>query len=273
MSATTRRAAVAGRFYPRDRETLLTDVRSYLKLEDQPEEKRVSALGCIVPHAGYIYSGQVAGAVYAGIKIPQQCVILCPNHTGMEPPLSIMSTGSWETPLGMVPVDTSLAEKLKRRFPFLTEDAEAHRAEHAVEVHLPFLQILRPDLSFVPIVVGTSEFEVLESLGAVLAETLADAQPALIIASSDMNHYENDTVTRKKDHKAIERILALEPRGLFDVVIKEKISMCGFGPAVAMLTAAKCLDAHSAELVQYATSGDVSGDRRLVVGYAGVVVR
>jgi hypothetical protein len=221
-----------------------------------------------------VYSGSVAGAVYAQLQIPQRIIILCPNHTGKGRPLAIMSHGTWETPLGRVPIDTLLADALKKEFPLLNEDYEAHRSEHAIEVELPFLQLLRPDFTFVPIALGTGQFEILDKLGEAIAVVIqSQAEKILIIASSDMNHYDNDTVTRIKDHKAIEQILTLDPRGLFEVVMREEISMCGFGPTVAMLTAAKRLGATSAELVKYATSGDVSGDREMVVGYASIVVR
>jgi MEMO1 family protein len=270
MESSIRRPAVAGRFYPGDRDTLLGEVRTYLS----PAEKTASAIGCVVPHAGYIYSGHVAGALFARLNIPQRCIVLCPNHTGMGQPLAIMSRGAWETPLGNVPIDSSLADALKQRFPSLTEDADAHRAEHAVEVELPFLQAKSLNFSFVPVALGTGKFDVLESLGQAIADVAKDeAEPVLIIASSDMNHYENDKITRMKDHKAIEKILALDARGLFDVVMNEDISMCGFGPTVAMLTAAKRVGATAAELIKYATSGDISGDREMVVGYAGIVVR
>jgi AmmeMemoRadiSam system protein B len=270
MASTTRHPAVAGRFYPVDPGVLLADVQSYLS----PRRETASALGCIVPHAGYIYSGQVAGAVFAQLDLPSRCIIVCPNHTGRGKALSVMSQGAWETPLGPVKLDSELAESLKRQFRLLTEDDEAHRAEHAIEVQIPFLQTQRPDFTFVPIVLGTVRFEILEALGQALAAVVkAESERVLLIASSDMNHYENDRITRVKDHKAIARILELDGRGLFDVVMREEISMCGFGPAVAMLTAAKRLGATSAELVRYATSGDVSGDREMVVGYAGVVVR
>ena len=270
MHSMIRHPAVAGRFYPRDRDTLLDEVQSYLS----PPETAVPAFGCVAPHAGYIYSGMVAGAVYAKVEVPRRSMVLCPNHTGRGQPLAIMSTGAWETPLGSVPIDSDLADILKQQFPLLTEDAEAHRSEHAIEVQLPFLQARRPNFTFVPIALGTGQFEILEKLGEAVAEVVrAQDEPVLIVASSDMNHYESDRITRVKDHKAIDRMLALDPRGLFDVVTNEDISMCGFGPAVVMLTAAKGLGATSAELVKYATSGDVSGDREMVVGYAGVLVR
>jgi AmmeMemoRadiSam system protein B len=227
----------------------------------------------MVPHAGFMYSGHVAGAVFARLEIPRNCILMCPNHTGMGHPLAIMSEGSWETPLGAVSIDSLLARDLKKQFPLLVEDDQAHRAEHAAEVELPFIQVISQDFTFVPIALGTSQFDVLDALGEALAAVLQrQSNRPLVIASSDMNHYENDAVTRLKDQKAIERILALDPRGLFDVIMREDISMCGFGPAIVMLTAAKRLGAQRAELVKYATSGDVSGDRDTVVGYAGVIV-
>ncbi len=270
MDAAIRPAVVAGRFYPRDPQTLLAEVRSYLT----PNGQAMPAVGCVTPHAGHMYSGHVAGAVFSAIALPPHCIILCPNHTGRGNPLAITSQGAWRTPLGMAPIDSALAAALRKNFRLLSEDSEAHRSEHAIEVELPFLQALRPDFDFVPIALGTAQFEILEALGEAVAETVkAQSEPVLLIASSDMNHYENDSITRIKDQKAIERILALDARGLFDVVIKEDISMCGFGPTVVMLTAAKCLRASSVELIKYATSGDVSADRDMVVGYAGIVVR
>jgi len=269
-STILRHPAVAGRFYPGDPDDLRSEARDYLS---QTTQRPVKAIGCIAPHAGYMYSGHVAGAVFARIEIPERCVVLCPNHTGMGRALAVMSEGSWQTPLGEVPIDAQLAGALKERFPALQEDSAAHRAEHAAEVELPFLQLRQPRLRFLPIALGTAQFEVLAELGTALAEVIASQEESvLIVASSDMNHYESDAVTRAKDHRAIERILTLDARGLFDVVTQQDISMCGFGPAVAMLTAARQLGAKSAELVKYATSGDVSGDRDMVVGYAGMVV-
>jgi AmmeMemoRadiSam system protein B len=270
MTSPIRHPAVAGRFYPRDPDDLRVELESYLS----PAQETISAVGCVVPHAGYVYSGHVAGAVYAHLTLPRRCVLLCPNHTGVGHPLAIVSTGAWETPLGQVPIDTALALALRQRFPLLGEDIEAHRAEHSAEVQLPFLQVKNSECTFVPIALGTSRYEVLQALGVVIADAvLALGEPVLLIASSDMNHYENDTITRAKDQKAIERILVMDARGLFDVVMNEEISMCGFGPTVAMLTAAQRLGAAGTELVRYATSGDVSGDRERVVGYAGIVVK
>jgi hypothetical protein len=268
-----RQPAVAGRFYPGNPDDLRAEACDYLSQASSTNQAPVRAVGCIAPHAGYMYSGHVAGAVFARIEIPERCIVLCPNHTGMGRPLAIMSEGAWQTPLGDVPIDAELGEALKRSFPALEDDSAAHRAEHAAEVELPFLLLRQPELRFVPIALGRGQFEVLEQLGKALAGVIAAQNDSvLIVASSDMNHYESDAVTRIKDHRAIERILTLDPRGLYDVVTQQNISMCGFGPAVAMLTAARELGAKSAELVKYATSGDISGDRDMVVGYAGVVV-
>lgn len=268
-----RPAAVAGRFYPGDPDDLRAEACAYLSQAGATNQAPLRALGCIAPHAGYMYSGHVAGAVFARLEVPQRCVVLCPNHTGMGRALAIMSEGAWQTPLGDVAIDSELAANLKRSFPLLQEDSAAHRAEHAAEVELPFLLLRQPELKFVPIALGTAQFEVLEQLGKALAGVIAaENDPVLIVASSDMNHYESDAITRAKDHQAIERILTLDPRGLFDVVTQQNISMCGFGPAVTMLTSARQLGAKSAELVKYATSGDISGDRAMVVGYAGIVV-
>jgi AmmeMemoRadiSam system protein B len=264
-----REPAVAGRFYPANPAKLRADVNAYLS----PAGERTRAIGCIAPHAGYVYSGKVAGAVFSAIEIPARCIVLCPNHTGRGHPLAIMTEGKWRTPLGEVAIASEIAAALLRSFPALTDDAAAHRAEHAIEVELPFLQAVRSDVQIVPIAIGTSRLLLLEQLGESLAATAQGCrQPVLIIASSDMNHYEDDASTRAKDRKAIDKILALDPQGLYETVMTESISMCGFGPAVAMLTAAKVLGAKKATLVQYATSGDTSGDRDMVVGYAAIAV-
>lgn len=269
MASTLRQPAVAGYFYPGKKDVLLREVTQYTSAAGD----KIRALGCVVPHAGYMYSGHVAGAVFARLELPRRFIILCPNHTGRGEPLAVMSEGNWLTPLGEVAIDRELAAQLKQNFKLLSEDADAHMGEHALEVQLPFLQHLAGTFTFVPITVGVGNYSVLAALGEAMATTLAGVEePVLIVASSDMNHYESDARTRVKDRKAIDQLLALDPRGLYDVVTGEDISMCGFGPAVAMLTAAKRRGATSAELVKYATSGDITGDREKVVGYAGVVV-
>jgi AmmeMemoRadiSam system protein B len=212
-------------------------------------------------------------AVYRRLPARSSYIILAPNHFGRGAPLALMSQGEWLTPLGTAPIDHALARSLAHACHLLTEDAQAHSGEHSLEVQIPFLQHLVRQFSFVPVSIGVGGYAALESLGRGVAKVVKQAKnPVLIIASSDMNHYEPDDVTRIKDRKAIDPILALDPKGLYEVIRREDISMCGYGPAVAMLTAAKELGATRADLVKYATSADTSGDRSTVVGYAGIVI-
>ena len=262
--------AVAGRFYPDDPAELTRQIASFASFAEQQPR---SALACLVPHAGYRYSGHVAGAVYARLKLPRRFLLVGPRHFPHGKPQAILSEGAWETPLGRAEIDSELARDLKDAYPELCEDGVAHQTEHALEVQLPFLQSLASDFRFVPIALGPTDYIQLESLGHAMAEVLRrQRDPVLMIASSDMNHYESDEITRRKDGLAIERVLSLDAAGLFDVVRREEITMCGFGPAVSMLTAASLLGASRATLVRYATSGDINGDRKEVVGYAGVIV-
>jgi AmmeMemoRadiSam system protein B len=270
MAVEIREPAVAGRFYPLNPELLVDEIRSYTMPTGEP---KLAAVGCVVPHAGYMYSGHVAGAVYERLDLPLRFVILCPNHTGAGHPLATMREGAWRTPLGDVPIDRELANQMLDTFPLLSADASAHRAEHALEVQLPFLQVLAGAFQFLPIAVGTGRLDVLSALGESIAHAIeATGERVMVIASSDMNHYESDADTRAKDRLAVNRLLALDPAGLHEVVHKKNISMCGYGPAVAMLVAARRLGASGAELIKYATSGDISGERDTVVGYAGVAV-
>lgn len=267
-----RRPAVAGRFYPADRKEIERALEVYLG--GGGAEAKAPARGCLIPHAGYLYSGAVAGAVYRRLDLPSRIILLGPRHYPVGHPMAIMTEGEWLTPLGAARIDSELAGELMRACPLLREDAAAHRPEHSLEVQLPFLQKLAIDFAFVPVALGTTNLGALEELGEAVGRVVAGlGEPVLVIASSDMNHYEDDQQTRRKDHMAIEKILRLDPRGLFETVRSEGISMCGFGPAVTMLTAALQLGARQAELVSYATSGDVTGDREAVVGYAGVIVR
>jgi MEMO1 family protein len=227
---------------------------------------------CLVPHAGYMYSGAVVGAVFAKVFLPRKILLLGVRHYPRGEPLAILSEGAWRTPLGDVPIDAPLATALRRECPLLREDSVAHSQEHSLEVELPFLQCLAPGFSFVPVAVGTLRFEELAETGEGIARLLRQSdEEILVVTSSDMNHYEDDQVTRTKDRKAIDRLLQLDAKGLHDVCRAEKISMCGLGPAITMLTAMNSLGATKAELLRYATSGDITGDRGAVVGYAGMV--
>ena len=261
--------AVAGQFYPGNPQELSALVEKYTKAGSPQGKTQVRA--CLVPHAGYVYSGGVAGAVFSRILLPKKILLLGVRHYPRGEALAILSEGAWRTPLGDVLVETALATRLREECPALREDSVAHSREHSLEVQLPFLQVLNPGFSFVPVAVGTIRFEELVETGEGIARVLEESREAiLLVTSSDMNHYEDDETTRRKDRKAIDRMLKVDAKGLYDVCRDEQISMCGLGPAVAMLTAVKRLGAEKGELVRYATSGDVSGDRDAVVGYAGM---
>ncbi len=262
--------AVAGRFYPADPVELTAQIRRFTEQAYPLPKKKVKA--CLVPHAGYMYSGHVAGAVYAAVELPQRVLILGVRHFPRGQPVAILSSGAWRTPLGDAPVDAAIAGRLRAACPLLREDSVAHSTEHSLEVQIPFLQVLAAGFTFVPVALGTLRFEDLVAIGEAVAQMLEnEKEEILLLTSSDMNHYESDAVTRRKDHHAIDRLLALDARGLYDTCLQEEISMCGLGPAVSMLTALRRLGAHHAELVHYATSGDVTGDRSEVVGYAGMI--
>jgi AmmeMemoRadiSam system protein B len=274
MQPSVRPPAVAGRFYPSTPEALIRDLDRYLKPEAPAEQQRPGVKGCVVPHAGYMYSGHVAGAVYRRLPMCPSYVILGPNHYGRGAQLAIISGGFWATPLGNVPVDTELCQGIRARCDALEEDAAAHAGEHSLEVQLPFLQRGGRSFSFAPIAIGGVDYAQLQSLGIAIAEVIRSAgRPIAIIASSDMNHYQTDAVTRVKDRLAIDQVLALSPEGLFEVVERERISMCGYCPVVSMLVAARALGARDAVLEKYATSADAGGDPGAVVGYAGIMVQ
>jgi AmmeMemoRadiSam system protein B len=262
--------AVSGRFYPSSAAELAELVRQYTKVDENGAPARVKA--CLVPHAGYVFSGRVAGAVYARIAFPKKIVILGVRHYPHGEKAAILSSGAWRTPLGDAPIDAALAEALREACPLLREDGVAHSDEHSLEVQIPFLQVLKPEFTFVPVALGTVRYEDLVAVGEAIGRVLAASREAiLLLTTSDLNHYENDATTRVKDHKAIDQILALDARGLYDTCRNEVISMCGLGPTVAMLTALQGLGTTRPELVRYATSGDVSGDYSTVVGYAGML--
>ena len=262
--------AVAGQFYPGTASGLS---RALLDLTRE-EKERLPAIGVVSPHAGYVYSGAVAGELFSSIQVPGRAVIFCPNHTGIGEDAAIMSRGAWRMPWGDVPVDEELAARLETACPLLREDASAHSREHAIEVQLPFLHRFRPDVRIVPVALGRLSLEECRELGENVADAIeGDSERPLLVASSDMSHYVPDAVARKKDRMAIDRMLALDPEGLYRIVRTERISMCGVMPATVVLFAARRLGATSARLIRYATSGDVSREFDRVVGYAGLAFR
>ncbi|MBI5905857.1 MAG: AmmeMemoRadiSam system protein B [Deltaproteobacteria bacterium] len=262
-----RMAAVAGQFYPGTPSGLSKAVGELTR----DIEGKTPVIGIVSPHAGYVYSGGVAGEVYSSIRIPAVSVIFGPNHTGLGEEAAIISRGSWRMPWGDVAVDGELADRLKKGAPMLREDALAHAREHSLEVQLPFLRRFRPEFRFVPVALGRLTLEECRDLGEAAAKAVEgmDDRP-LLVASSDMSHYVPEAVARKKDRMAIDRMLSLDPEGLYRTVRSERISMCGVIPATVVLFAAKALGATSARLVKYATSGEVSRDFDQVVGYAGL---
>ena len=261
--------AVAGQFYPAYASHLEEEVRGYLGRG----VTATTGIAALVPHAGYTYSGPVAGAVYGRLLIPETVVILAPNHTGRGEPIAVWTRGAWLTPLGEVEVDERLATALLESFPRATSDQRAHLDEHSIEVQLPFLQLRRPEVKILPIVLSVDSLRTLKELGSTLAR-LAEKETGgvLVLASSDMTHYQPQETAERYDKLALERVLALDPDGLWQVVLENDISMCGYMPTTAALAYARARGATSAQLIRYETSGDRTGDRRSVVGYAGVII-
>ena len=266
---TTRPPAVAGQFYEGSADRLRAQVALCLDANPEPPAKE-PFIGAVVPHAGLMYSGHVAGAFYKSAALPKRFVILCPNHTGLGHVAAINREGEWRTPLGNARIDTPLADELMKRAPMLAEDSKAHAREHSLEVQLPFLQILAGDFTFVPICLATHNYALCEDIGKAIAEVVSD--DVGILASSDLNHYENQQTTLRKDQLAIDEVVALDPRGLWDTVAEHDVSMCGFIPTTVMLIAARQRGATRARLLKHATSGDVNGDYGHVVGYAAIAV-
>jgi MEMO1 family protein len=265
-----RKAAVAGQFYP----SRPDELRRMIGRMVDAGTPRKKALAVVSPHAGFVYSGSVAGAVFSSIELPETFVILAPSHRPIRSLFALMNEGEWETPLGTVGIAADLAGGILNSVKSARVDAAAHSAEHSLEVQLPFIQFFKDEAKLVPVAISyLASFTDLEDLGAGLAAAVkAHKKDVLIVASTDMSHYVSREEARRKDFLAIQKILDLDPRGLFDVVKEEEIGMCGFQPVTAALIAAKALGARRAELVKYATSGDVTGDDSQVVGYAGIRV-
>ena len=269
MDANVRQTAVAGAFNPKHRHELESALYSLVPEEAAHHE----LLACISPHAGYIYSGSVAGRLFAHLTIPERVIILGPNHTGIGEKVAVAPHTGWDTPLGEQPVDEEFARRLVDAFPAAEFDPRAHWREHSIEVQLPFLMRRRPDLLVLPVVVKHLSLDECLELGQVIAKLISGFnEPVGIVASSDMSHFQPDETTRTLDHLAIDAALERDPGGLFETVRKEGISMCGVIPATVALAAANELGAVDAHLIAYATSGDVSGDYSSVVGYAGVCI-
>jgi AmmeMemoRadiSam system protein B len=260
--------AVSGQFYPASKKGLLEELEGMIP--DCPN--KIDAIGAVVPHAGYIYSGPVAGEVYARVKPKSTYIILSPNHTGYGARFASWAE-PWRTPLGVVGVDKDLLASIMQNTDLITEDPSAHVFEHSIEVQLPFIQETSPAALIVPLTVqhGTlSEYQ--DIADAIVSAVKQTGREAMIIASSDMTHYESRRNAKEKDQKAIQAILDLDAEGLLDVVERNNISMCGYIPAAIMLMCANKMNAKKSELVKYSDSGDVTGDTTQVVGYAGMLI-
>jgi len=264
-----RQPAVAGQFYTSDPAQLRAQLEKFVV----SESTKVKAYGAIVPHAGYVYSGAVAGSVYSRIKIPGTVVILGPNHHGIGSRAALFPPGEWVTPLGNAHIDQKLSLLIQQNSSMVEEDSNAHLYEHSIEVQVPFLKHINPDITIVPLCLGFNDFSSCKNLGLALAKAIGDYEDeVLIVASSDMSHYQRDDITRQEDSLAIKEVLEMNPEGMYSVVKGRGITMCGIIPATVMLVASMKLGAVKSELIRYATSGDVSGDYNQVVGYAGVMV-
>jgi len=269
-----RKPAVAGYFYPGDRESLLLELKRLIVFS--PE--KISALGIVVPHAGYIYSGRVAGKVYGKIVPPDLAIILGPNHTGLGERVSLFKGEAFLTPLGEAKINQELSNLIKEESPLVKEDVYAHLREHSLEVQVPFLQSLNPQVEIVALCLSELDLDEIRELGEAISRAIKKfriingEKRVLLVASTDFSHYEPAHVAERKDNFAIKEILALSEEGLIRTVIKEKISMCGVIPVSVLLVACKELGARTAELVEYRTSGDVNKDYSSVVGYGGLII-
>lgn len=266
-----RRPAVANHFYPGNPRELAREVEHLIGKRDPSGGQPVT--GVVSPHAGYVYSGGIAGQVYSRIRVPRTAIILGPNHSGAGARAALMAEGEWDMPMGPVPVNREFAEKLLAQSRLISADDRAHQREHSLEVQVPFLQHLNPAITIVPLCLGHLDWDECREIGEALTRAGEHSEPRpLIVASSDMTHYESQRSAEEKDRLAIDKVLALDPLGLLQVVAQKHISMCGVIPTAVMIVAARGLGAQKAELVNYATSGDVSGDFSQVVGYAGILV-
>jgi len=264
-----RNPVVAGQFYPASASQLKAMIKT---LVDEDTGKQ-DVIGLVSPHAGYVYSGPVAGAVISRIKFKETFIIIGPNHTGRGKPLSIMTEGIWKTPLGEVAIDAELGGRILAASSHLQEDDTAHQYEHSLEVQLPFLQYFRPDVRIVPITLAYGSGDTYKKIGKEIADAVKElGREVIIMASSDMTHYEPQASAQRKDHQAIDAILRLDEDELLKRVDELDISMCGYAPTVCLISAAKELGAKAAELVRYQTSGDITGDYSSVVGYAGIII-
>ena len=266
-----RKSVVAGQFYPSSAQDLHAMISSFANKETQKRD----IIGAILPHAGYIYSGNVATQTVSGIDIKDNVILLGPNHTNLGAIFSIMPEGIWQTPFGSVEINKKIANLFLNKSRYLEADGLAHQNEHSLEVELPILQYFKKNFKIVPIAINSFNLTFLKDLAKELADVISEnnfKSSTIFIASSDMTHYEPQKSAEKKDALAIEAIVALDEDRLARVVKELNISMCGFAPVSVLIKIAKLLGAKGTKLIKYETSGTVSGDLSSVVGYAGITI-
>lgn len=275
-----RKPTAAGKFYPSSAIELKRQINEFV----DPLAVKQDVIGCVLPHAGYIYSGRVAVQTVSHIKIKDRVILLGPNHTGDGREFSIVTKGAWQTPLGQVKIDEELSRELLNKSRYIEEDNLGHLYEHSLEVELPVLQYFRSDFKLTPIAILSDQFtplgwngelNKLKRTGENIGQGIIDMgikDSVMLVASSDMTHYEPQADAERKDKIAIQSMLELDQEKLFENIHNFNITMCGYAPVIVMLGAAKLLGAKTARLIKYQTSGDVTGDRQSVVGYAGIVI-
>ncbi|MBA7497882.1 hypothetical protein ES704_00616 [subsurface metagenome] len=278
-----RKPAVAGSFYSGDSKSLNIQIENCFLHKLGPGEiplvnpkRENDIIGLVNPHAGYMYSGPVAANGFYKIALdgkPDTIIILGPNHRGFGENISIMVEGMWKTPLGELEIDTEIAEKILKNSKIIKNDKKAHQYEHSIEVQLPFIQyIFGKDIKFVPICMTRQDIDTDIEIAQSICSSVVDKN-ILIVASSDFTHYEPQEYAENVDKQAINAILEFNPKKLYDIIYRQNLTMCGPGPITVMLIVCKTLGAKKAELLKYATSGDVSGMYDQVVGYASIIIR
>ena len=263
-----RNTVVAGAFYPGSRSALMSD----LKTRVVSGETRKKVIGLVSPHAGYIYSGNCAGKGFGSVEVPDTVILLGVNHHGIGHPYAIDGNDSWSSPLGEIMIDTELRDQLMGFTEIFEVDSVAAIQEHSLEVQVPFIQYNNPNAKILPISISSIRVEELMTGGREISRLIRGREDVLIIASSDMSHYISAEAAEKRDQLAIDKILALDPEGLFSTVRRENITMCGVAPTTMMMSAALELGAEKAEVLDYTNSGIASGDFQQVVAYLCAIV-
>ncbi|MFH1369166.1 MAG: AmmeMemoRadiSam system protein B [Elusimicrobiota bacterium] len=262
-----RKAVYSGTWYPSGKK----EIEAFII----PDAKKQKSVAAFCPHAGWVYSGKVAGEVFSSIEPVKLYILIGPNHRGMGAPVGIWSEGAWMTPLGELEIEDKVAKAILKKSNTARSDFLSHAQEHSLEVQLPFIKYFSPGAKIVPVSLADYSPATCRELGEAAAAAIKEngfTDDAVIVASTDMSHYVSAEQAKKSDNLAIRKILDIDPKGLLETVKQNDISMCGSGPAAAALWAAKILGAKSSKLIRYSTSGDVTGDSSEVVGYAGIIV-